>query len=243
MGDARGWTPPPAAVRHPHLADAPPVGWVRVDMHLHTMWSGDATTTPDELREAVAESAVDVLCITDHNAVAGAEKLREELGCRVVVGEEIRSGQGELIGLFLTDRIPLGLHATEVARRVRDQGGIVYVPHPFDPLRRCLAEETLYDLAERGALDAVEALNAKVSLASLNRRAADFAAEFDLAAGAGSDAHEPSAIGAAFVEMPDFDDQDPSTFLAALSQARIVGHHYDEPRRWRARVVPSTKAL
>lgn len=216
---------------------------MRVDMHLHTMWSGDATTTPDELREAVAESAVDVLCITDHNAVAGAEKLREELGCRVVVGEEIRSGQGELIGLFLADRIPLGLHATEVARRIREQGGIVYVPHPFDPLRRCLAEDALYDLAERGDLDAVEVLNAKVSLPSLNRRAADFAAEFDLAAGAGSDAHEPSAIGAAFVEMPDFDEGDPSTFLAALGQARVVGHHYDEPRRWRARVVPSTKAL
>lgn len=212
-------------------------------MHMHTMWSGDATTTPDELREAVVESRIDVLCITDHNAINGAVKLADDLGCRVIVGEEIRSGPGEIIGLFLTERVPLGLKAPEAVARIKDQVGLVYIPHPFDPMRHCLHEDALYDLARSGSIDAVEVLNAKVSLSSLNQRAADFAEEFDLAAGAGSDAHEPSAVGAAFVEMPDFDDGDPQSFLASLRQGRVVGHHYDAPRRWRPRVVPSTKAL
>jgi predicted metal-dependent phosphoesterase TrpH len=243
VSDDAAAQPPPAATRHPHLADPLPEGWVRVDMHMHTMWSGDATTTPDELREAVVESRIDVLCITDHNAINGAVKLADDLGCRVIVGEEIRSGPGEIIGLFLTERVPLGLKAPEAVARIKDQVGLVYIPHPFDPMRHCLHEDALYDLARSGSIDAVEVLNAKVSLSSLNQRAADFAEEFDLAAGAGSDAHEPSAVGAAFVEMPDFDDGDPQSFLASLRQGRVVGHHYDAPRRWRPRVVPSTKAL
>ena len=138
----------------------------------------------------------------------------ETLPCRVVVGEELRTAAGEIIGLFLTERIPNGLGHVETARLIRDQGAIVYIPHPFDPMRRNLAEPALYELAEAGLVDAVEVLNAKTSLPSLNRRAADFAEEFDLAAGAGSDAHVPNAIGSAYVEMPDFET--PIEFLAAL---------------------------
>ena len=174
-------------------------------MHLHSMWSGDATTTPDELAGAIAETGVDVLCLTDHNTVNGALELAAtgQLGCRVVVGEELRTGSGEIIGLFLTERLPYGLAAPDAVARIRDQGGLVYIPHPFDPVRHCLAEEVLYGLARDGGIDAVEVFNAKTSLQSLNRRAAEFASEFGLPGGAGSDAHEPSAIGAAFAEMPD----------------------------------------
>ena len=214
---------------------------MRVDMHMHTMWSGDATTTPDELREAVAESGIDVLCITDHATINGAVELGDSLGCRVVVGEEVRTGAGEMIGLFLTDRLPFGISPAAAVETIRGQGGVIYVPHPFDPMRHCLDEDVLEGLAADGGLDAVEALNAKVSLSHLNRRAAEFAERHGLLAGAGSDAHEPSAIGAAYVEMPDFTDG--RSFLASLAQGRIVGHHYDAPRKWRPRIVPSTKAL
>ncbi len=114
----------------------------------------------------------------------------------------------------------------------------MYVPHPFDPMRRNLAESALVELARAGLVDAVEVLNAKTSLASLNRRAAEFAERHGLAAGAGSDAHVPDALGAAYVEMPDFDG--PADFLAKLHDAVVVGHHWDEPRPWRPRIVPST---
>ena len=234
---------PVAAARHPQLADELPDGWVRVDLHMHTMWSGDATTTPDELRQAVADSGVDVLCITDHGTINGARELARsgELGCRVVVGEEVRTTAGEVIGLFLTERLPFGLKPAEAVAAIRSQGGLVYIPHPFDPVRHCLAADALEGLAADGGVDAVEVFNAKVSLSHLNRRAAEFAEAHGLAGGAGSDAHEPSAIGAAYVEMPEFDGA--ASFLAALRRGRVVGHHYDAPRAWRPRVVPSTKAL
>jgi len=228
-----------AIARHPHLAAGVGDGRVRVDLHTHTMWSGDSTTTPEEFAAAIAESGLDVVCVTDHNAVAGAVELADRLECRVIVGEELRTSVGEIIGLFLTERIPMGIPHAEAARRVRDQGGVVYIPHPFDPMRRCLSEAALYELAENDLIDAVEVLNAKTSLDSLNRRAATFAAEFGIVAGAGSDAHVPDALGAAYVEVDDFDS--PMEFLAALSSGRVVGHHWDEPRPWSPRIVPSTR--
>ena len=232
-------TPTAAAVaRHPHLASTPPAGWVRVDLHSHTMWSGDSTTTPEEIEQAVTESGIDVLCVTDHNSIRGGEELAGRLGCRVVVGEELRTHAGEIIGLFLSEHVPFGVSPRDAAERIRAQGGIVYVPHPFDPMRRNLAADALTDLAGAGLLDAVEVLNAKTSLAHLNEQAAAFARDHDLAAGAGSDAHVPDALGAAYVEMPDFDG--PAEFLAALRDGVVVGHHYDAPRRWRPRIVPST---
>lgn len=211
---------------------------MRVDLHSHTMWSGDSTTTADEVAAAVEDACVDVLCVTDHNAVAGAVELADRLPCRVVVGEEMRTSRGELIGLFLSGRVPMGAPPDETARLIREQGGVVYVPHPYDPMRRNLASEALEGLVADGLVDAIEVLNAKTSLDSLNRRAAEFAAHHGLLAGAGSDAHVPGALGAAYVEMPDFDG--PDEFLASLVHGRIVGHHWDEPRPWTPRVVPST---
>jgi predicted metal-dependent phosphoesterase TrpH len=211
---------------------------VRVDLHSHTMWSGDSTTTPDEIEQAVVESGIDVLCITDHNAVKGAQELASRLPCRVVVGEELRTHAGEIIGLFLSERIPFGTPPADAARAIRAQGGVVYVPHPFDPMRRNLAEAALDALVAEGLVDAIEVLNAKTSLSSLNRRAGEYAERFGLVPGAGSDAHVPDALGAAYVEMPDFDG--PADFLDKLREGVVVGHHWDRPRPWSPRIVPST---
>jgi predicted metal-dependent phosphoesterase TrpH len=156
----------------------------------------------------------------------------------VIIGEELRTYAGEIIGLFLSEPIPTGVDPHDAAVAIRSQGGIVYVPHPFDPMRRNLAEPALLELTEAGLVDAIEVRNAKTSLESLNRRAADFASAHGLLAGAGSDAHVPDALGAAYVDMPDFDD--PASFLASLALAEIVGHHWDRARPWTARIVPST---
>lgn len=227
-----------AITRHPHLGVDRPAGRVRVDLHTHTMWSGDSTTTPDEFAAAVVASDIDVVCITDHNTIDGALELRDRLDCRVIIGEELRTAAGEIIGLFLDERVPMGVGPVDAARAIRDQGGIVYIPHPFDPMRRNLNEAALYELAQADLIDAVEVLNAKTSLPSLNRRALAFAAEFGIVGGAGSDGHVPDALGAAYVEMPDFDG--PMEFLAALAVGTVIGHHWDEPRAWTARIVPST---
>jgi predicted metal-dependent phosphoesterase TrpH len=232
-------TPSAAALdRHPHLGDDLPQGWVRVDCHSHTMWSGDCTTTPDELAEAVAETGIDVLCITDHNAIAGAVELADRLPCRVVVGEELRVGSGEIIGLFLDERLPQGIPVLEAAQRIRDQGGVVYIPHPFDPMRNCLRPEEIDLLVAEGLVDGIEGWNGKTSLGSLNAKGEAYGRANGLFVGAGSDAHVPDAVGAAYVEMPDFDD--PADFLVKVAEGRIVGHHFDKPRPWTPRIVPST---
>jgi predicted metal-dependent phosphoesterase TrpH len=216
---------------------------VRVDLHVHSMWSGDCTTTPEELAAGVAASGLDVLCLTDHNSLNGAVRFAEsgELGCRVVVGEEVRTGFGEIIGLFLTERIPIGVPPAEVCTRIREQGGVVYIPHPYDPMRAGLRSDVLDGLVADGLVDAIEVRNAKTSLEHLNQQAADRCAAWGLAAGAGSDAHVADALGAAYVEMPDFSD--PASFLASLRLGRVVGHFSDPARPWTPRIVPSTKAL
>jgi predicted metal-dependent phosphoesterase TrpH len=203
------------------------------------MWSGDSTTTPDELMDAIAETRLDVVCITDHSTIAGAQALHDNLGCRVVVGQEQRTPSGELIGLFLSKRIPQGLRsARDTAIAIRDQGGLVYVPHPFDPLRHRLDEAVLEKLVGDGLVDAIEVRNGKTSLEHLNEKAARAAARFGLPAGGGSDAHVPEAVGSVFVEMDDFSDG--ASFLQSLRAGEVIGHHFDEARRFRPRVVPST---
>ncbi len=207
-------------------------------MHSHTCYSGDAVTTLDELADRIESSRLDVLCITDHHSIRGAlEALERDVGCRVVVGEEVKTRAGEVIGLFLTERVPHGLPPEETIGRIRDQGGVVYVPHPFDPLRSALREPVLRRLCAERAVDALEVFNAKVTLEHLNARAATLADQAGLPGGAGSDAHDPAAIGAAYVEMPDFDS--PSDFLAKLPSGRIVGHRFDRARAWTPRVIPS----
>jgi len=230
-----------AIARHPHLAEPCPDGFVRVDMHSHTMFSGDSTTTLDEIIESVVEAGIDVLCVTDHNAIDGAVRLQRALEgdgiCRVIVGEEVRTHTGEIIGLFLNEKIPFGANAIDTATQIRAQGALVYVPHPFDPLRRNLTEASLIEITGLGLVDAIEAHNSKTSLKSLNVKAAEFGNEHHLALGAGSDAHVPLALGSAYMEMPDFDG--PTDFLQKLRKGRIVGHHWDEARPWSARIVPS----
>jgi predicted metal-dependent phosphoesterase TrpH len=195
---------------------------VRVDCHLHTVHSGDAVTTVERLAARVPEERLDVVCVTDHHTLAGAhEALAREIGARVVVGEEIRTHAGEIIGLFLTERVPYVLSLEEAAGRVRAQGGLVYAPHPFDASRTSLGAEGLDRLRAMDALDVVEVFNAKIADDEDNRRAARFAAGHGLPEAAGSDAHDPHGIGAAYVEMPDFDG--PRDFLAALREGQVHG--------------------
>lgn len=227
----------PARERHRHLSVPAAPGRVRVDCHLHTMYSGDAVTTLDELALAVDAAGLDVVFITDHNAVAGAHAaIERDIGCRVVVGEEIRTGAGEIIGLFLEERVPHGIDVADAVARVRAQGGVVYVPHPFDPLRHALKEPVLRALCAAGDVDVVEVFNAKVGLDHLNAQAADLAAEFGLQGGAGSDAHDATAVGAAYLEMAAFDG--PEEFLSGLTDAMVVGHRYDRPRDFVPRIIP-----
>jgi len=151
------------------------------------------------------------------------------MGVRIIVGEEVRTPAGDVIGLFLTERIPYVLPLAEVIGRIRAQGGLVYAPHPFDRVRSSLGE-ALSGLCAEGGVDVIEVFNAKVSDQALNDRAAKVAREFGLPGGAGSDAHDAPGVGAAYLEMPDFDG--PAGFLAALAKARVFGEFREHALRY-----------
>jgi hypothetical protein len=207
---------------------------IRVDCHLHTALSGDAVTTIDELAERVEQERLDVVFITDHNVTAAAVEAAERgIGARVIVGEEIRTQDGDVIGLFLTERIPYVLPLSEAIAKIRERGGLVYLPHPFDPGRSTLKPAISERLCSAGIADVVEVFNAKIEEQDFNRQAAMLAARYDLPGGAGSDAHDPEGIGAAYLEMPDFDG--PADFLAALRQASVVGEYRPHAIRYARR--------
>lgn len=208
---------------------------MRVDCHLHTVASGDAVTTLDQLAEVVARERIDVLAITDHNVTSAAMTAAAAGGiggARVIVGEEIRTQAGEVIGLFLAERIPYVLPVAEAIGRIREQGGLVYLPHPYDPARGSLGAAADAICAD-GMADIVEVFNAKIADRSLNAQAAALARRWELPGGAGSDAHDPAGVGAAYLEMPDFDG--PASFLASLAAARVVGEYRDHAPRFRPR--------
>ncbi|MGH3302427.1 MAG: PHP domain-containing protein [Streptosporangiaceae bacterium] len=207
---------------------------IRVDCHLHTVLSGDAVTTIDELAECVEQQRLDVVCITDHNVTAAAVAAAERgIGARVIVGEEIRTTKGDVIGLFLTERIPYVLPLAEAIGLIRAQGGLVYLPHPFDPGRSTLDPAVSGRLCADGGVDIVEVFNAKIEDQEFNRRAGELAAHYDLPGGAGSDAHDPEGIGAAYLELPDFDG--PAAFLTALRQAEVSGEYRPHAVRYARR--------
>jgi predicted metal-dependent phosphoesterase TrpH len=203
---------------------------VRVDCHLHTVASGDSVLTLEELAERAGQAGLDAVCVTDHNvtqaAVAAAGR---DLGVRVIVGEEIRTPDGDVIGLFLTERIPYVLPLAEVIGLIRGQGGLVYVPHPFDAGRSSLGG-VLPGLCAAGLVDVVEVFNAKTEDQALNQRAARLAREFSLPGGAGSDAHDAQGVGAAYLDMPGFDG--PASFLAGLADARVTGEYRPHAPRY-----------
>lgn len=236
-----------AAVRaaHPHLAAPMAPGRVRMDCHLHTVASGDSVTTLAEVVEGSVACGLDVIAVTDHHAVVAAQELArraaDSASLRVVVGEEVRTPVGEIIGLFLTERVPYVLPLVEAATRIRDQGGLVYAPHPFDPVRHSLGDRGLDTLADHGLLDVIETFNAKVPDVGTNARAVAAAARLERPAAAGSDAHDPEGIGAAFVELDDFDDV--TGFLAALAGAQVTGGLFPHANRYLPRSPTDASAL
>lgn len=193
---------------------------VRIDMHLHTRRSFDSLNDPERVLEVALSRGIDRICVTDHNEIEVALDLKARYPDRVIVGEEVKTAEGvDIIGLYLSERIPKGTPARETCERIRAQGGIVYVPHPFAGGKggggRILP--VVADL-----VDAVEGFNARLHIQRLNDQAVAWAEERALPLGAGSDAHSLGEVGRAYVEVPAFDDE-PAAFLAALRQGTIHG--------------------
>jgi predicted metal-dependent phosphoesterase TrpH len=193
---------------------------LKADLHTHTYFSPDSLTSPEKYVQACLKQRVNCVAVTDHNAIGGALAVEKLASLKVIIGEEVESSEGEIIGFFLQEEVPAGLSPEETVQRIKGQGGLVCIPHPFDRLRGTrLAEAALMRILPQ--VDIIEALNARTTLRGDNERAVRFAQEHGLAMSAGSDAHSARELGRACVEMPDFEG--PREFLQALRQGRIVG--------------------
>jgi predicted metal-dependent phosphoesterase TrpH len=176
----------------------------RVDLHLHTEYSPDSVSALPAVARRARQVGLTHLAVTDHNTIAGALRMKEVQSLPVIVGEEIMTARGEMIGLFLSEMVPTGLSPRRTAELIHQQGGLVYVPHPMDPFRQGLGEDGLREVAD--AVDVIEVFNARCVRASSNVAAARIAAGLPVARAAASDAHTLWEIGRSVVEGPDFTD-------------------------------------
>jgi predicted metal-dependent phosphoesterase TrpH/glycosyltransferase involved in cell wall biosynthesis len=205
--------------RRDPLADRP---WLLADLHLHTEHSFDCSVPVDDLLDYAESAGLGAIAVTDHNELAGGLEA-VELGAgrrlRVIPGEEIKTaGQGEVIGLFLSEPVAPGLPFADTIAAIRDQGGLVYLPHPFDRLHSIPDAATLHrHLAE---IDVFEVYNARLLFEAFNDEALRFARKYNLLAGAGSDAHVIQGVGTGVMRMRAFDT--PEEFLLSLRSAEVV---------------------
>jgi predicted metal-dependent phosphoesterase TrpH len=193
-----------------------------VDLHMHTTWSHDCSIEVDELLDHAEATGLGAIAVTDHNIFGGAAEARDRSAAReliVIPGEEVKTdNQGEVIGLFLSEEIPRGMTFAETVDAIRAQGGLVYVPHPFDRMHSIPDPATLHrHLAE---IDVFEVYNARLLWESYNDEALRFARKYNLTAGAGSDAHVLQGVGTGAVRMRRFETAE--EFLVSLRDAEVL---------------------
>jgi len=196
--------------------------WITCDLHMHTSWSHDCSIEVPELLDHAESVGLGAIAVTDHNRFGGAREAVELARRRdlvVIPGEEVKTdGQGEVIGLFLSDEIPRGLSFADTIAAIRAQDGLVYLPHPFDRRHAIPDARTLHrHLAD---IDVFEVYNARLIRESFNDEALRFARKYDLTMGAGSDAHVLLGVGAGAVKLRAFEG--PEEFLVSLRGAEIL---------------------
>ena len=196
--------------------------WIVADLHLHTSWSHDCSIDVDELLDHAEAKGLGAIAVTDHNVFGGAlEAVERARGRKLIVipGEEVKTAeQGEVIGLFLREEIPRGMSFGDTIAAIRSQGGLVYVPHPFDRMHAIPGPATLHrHLAE---IDVLEVYNARLLFEAYNEEALRFARKYNLTPGAGSDAHVLAGIGTGAVRMRRFSG--PEEFLVSFHDAEVL---------------------
>ncbi|MBC8275897.1 MAG: PHP domain-containing protein [Chloroflexi bacterium] len=194
---------------------------IKADLHIHTAYSMDCTMSLEQIIARCLEVGINCLAVADHNAIAGALKMKEMAPFPIIASEEILTLDGEIIGMFLSQEIPSKLSAEETVAQIKDQGGLVCIPHPCDRLRFSVFRNQVFEdiMSE---VDIIEVFNARSLFPGSSTRAWQMAQKYGKLASAGSDAHTLSEIGNACVEMPEFNGKD--EFLASLAQGKISGN-------------------
>ncbi len=194
----------------------------RVELHSHTRFSKDCIVSPETILMLCEQRGIDRIAITDHDTAEAALAMHAVSPDRVIVGEEIMTTKGELLGYFMRETIPGGLTPDETIRRLRDQGAAISVSHPFDSFRKgAWARDDLMTILPQ--VDAIEVFNARCLLPADNDKALAFAREYGLRGTAGSDAHSAPEYGRAHLLMQPFTDA--ASFLDALRTAQVIDRY------------------
>jgi predicted metal-dependent phosphoesterase TrpH len=193
---------------------------IKADLHIHTCYSIDCLTPLEQIVERCLKLGLNCIAVADHDTIAGALKLREIAPFKVIVAEEILTPVGEIMGLFLSEKVSQGLSLQKTISRIRSQGGLVAIPHPFGRSLPWNAN-ILTSTEVLSQVDIIETFNSRTPFSSSIAKARKLAEEQGKAASAGSDAHTLGEIGRAYVEMPEFDG--PDDFLNSLAQGKIFG--------------------
>lgn len=192
---------------------------VKVEMHCHTYFSEDGFNNQNKLFEICRKRRIDVVCVTDHDIIRGALDFLAMKNPRIVVGQEMSTGEGHIIGLFLKEEIAAGLGAEATIEKIKTQGGLVYLPHPFDEFRKSAVK---LKVAERvkDMIDIIEVFNSRTFNSKYNTMALEFAKEYNIPIAVGSDAHHWFEVGNSYMTMDDFNSSE--TFLESLKNADYV---------------------
>ena len=191
------------------------------DFHMHTSHSGDCDASPRDMVRGCRDVGLTCIAVTDHNTIRGALEVRELADFTVIIGEEVKSSQGDIIGLFLEEEIPRGLSPAETVSRIKGQGGLVVVPHPVDAVRRGpLAPAALRQVLPQ--VDFMEVLNARTIFKGDLSRCRSLAREAAVTPLAVSDAHTPGELGSAYMELDGFNGS-PQSFKDAIERASLCG--------------------
>ncbi|MGB0120103.1 MAG: glycosyltransferase [Solirubrobacterales bacterium] len=199
---------------------------IDVDLHMHTDHSSDCATPVKVLIETARDRGFGAIAITDHNEVSGAHAAAEVVedmdDFKIIIAEEVMtSDAGEVIGLFINEKIPKGTSMRDTITEIKRQGGLVYVPHPFDRLHSVPDYENLLEIVED--IDLMEVFNPRVAITSFNEEAERFARKYNITPAAGSDNHVAQGLGSVRVRLHDFDG--PEEFLEAMRDAEITRRH------------------
>jgi hypothetical protein len=190
---------------------------MKCDLHVHTYYSYDSTSLPKEIIDRAIKKGIDCLAITDHDQVKGiakAEEYARDKSIVIIPGIEVKSKEGDILGLNIREIIPSGLPALETMKRIRDKGGLVVIPHPFG--WTCSFKKDLRDFLSE--VDAIEVFNASL-FGSGNKTALEFSKKYNIPFTAGSDAHFPSFVGGAYLELPG-EDLPPKNIIEGIIKKR-----------------------
>ena len=194
---------------------------LKADFHIHSNYSMDCKTTLEKIIQICQKKGINCIALSDHGSIEGALKMKNIAPFYVIVAEEVLTTEGEIMGMFLQERVPSGLSMEESIQRIKAQGGLLCAQHPYDRFR---ADALKAEVLERivGQIDIVEVFNARNPLLRSSNQARVFADTHHLPCTAGSDAHAGYEIGNAYVELPDFKGRD--DFLQALVRGKVYGH-------------------